>query len=726
MTTQVARYAMRWAARSAVTLGLVIVLFFLAYTSAWSAERLRFGQGGHITWTGQVVGNVESIDEIGTVAAEYRSDLTSSGIAIPPRRQLYAAPGGNLIDIDTEEYPDALHPHRAVEGENVATTSASRGGGIDSPNAFAAGVKESVYPGLISDDEETSTAFTVAGKTGIHLDTDLGTRAAINRIVFFPRNTLYPLPSEPFENDFLRDFKLFVNDGVTLNSRGGPDWGLALHERVNNRDAIVVIDVDPPRFVRHIRLDNTSTIPFEIHKFQVFGAGFFAEAHYISPVIDLNKLFNWGQLRWVQELVGDPSVSDMQIRTRSGTDDSPFTFTRKRVGDPNAREIETSTDNPGEPMLRREYLSLPEEGGDNDIWERGSFKDDTQNWSPWTAPYDPIAGASEAGTPVLSPGPRQYFQFSVDFQTSDPQSARVLRNLSVDVSPALAAELIAEVFPRQVRPAEDIPFIYAVRADMRADDVRGFDHFEIRTPNRVLKIERIEIISAGGQHIVDHTFLVQDGITVEEIQSGATVEDSVAITALSREGFTLQFPRVLEHDDLLKIHFLDRVLTYSNTYDGRALLRGAADTEEEAFQGVVGGNAADLDADDRAFPTGTTVLSPSVTQTDLIGTFELGAAFTPNGDDVNETMALRFDVLTVVGAADINVDVFDLSGNHHAQLLAHDGANGTYDATRFPGLAWDGRDAHDNLVPPGVYLIRIEVDGDARSSTTMRPVSIVY
>ena len=707
--------------------GVVVVLcFLLPHSSAWSAELLQFGEDGQVTWTGLVVGTVEGIDEIGTTAPEYRSDLISTGIGVPPRRQLYAAPGGGLVDIDTAEYPDALLPHRVLEGENLATTSRTRGGGIDSPNGFAAGVSDAVYPDLISDDETTETAFSVDGKTGIHLDTDLGTRAAVSRIVFFPRNTLYPLPSHAFENDFLRDFKLLVNDGLTLNSRGGPEWGLALHERADNEDAIVVIDVDPPRFIRYIRLDNTSTIPYEIHKFQVFGAGFFAEAHYISPVIDLNKLSNWGQLRWVEEVVGDPSVSAVEIRTRTGADDSPFSFTRVRVGIPDAPEIETSLDNPGEPLLRVEYLRLREEGGDNDIWERGSFKDDTENWSPWTAPYDPVTGASAAGTPVLSPGPRRYFQFSVDFKTADPEAARVLHNLAVEVSPALAAQLVAEVFPRQVRPAEEVPFIYAVRADMRADDVRGFDHFEMRTPNRVLKIERIEIIDAAAQHIVDHTFLVQDGITTEEVSSGTATGEEVAITAFSREGFTLQFPRVFEHDTLLKIHFVDRVLTYSSTYSGRALLRGSADTEEEAFQGVVEGNAGQLGPDDRAFPTGTNVLSPSVTQTDLIGTFDLGAVFTPNGDGFNDTMALRFDVLTVVGAAEINVDVFDLGGRQHTRLLAHDGANGTYDATRFPGLAWDGRNQHGQLLPPGVYIIRVEVNGDARSSALMRPVGIVY
>ena len=47
-------------------------------------------------------------------------------------------------------------------------------------------------------------------------------------------------------------------------------------------------------------------------------------------------------------------------------------------------------------------------------WERGAVEDDLQDWSPWSAPY--VGGETEEGTPVLSPGPRRYIQFSITNQ----------------------------------------------------------------------------------------------------------------------------------------------------------------------------------------------------------------------------------------------------------------------------------------------------------------------
>ena len=58
----------------------------------------------------------------------------------------------------------------------------------------------------------------------------------------------------------------------------------------------------------------------------------------------------------------------------------------------------------------------------------------------------PIDGA---GVPISSPGPRRYFQFSIDFFSDDFESAAVVGGLAFDViSPPFAQELIAEISPR--------------------------------------------------------------------------------------------------------------------------------------------------------------------------------------------------------------------------------------------------------------------------------------
>ena len=148
----------------------------------------------------------------------------------------------------------------------------------------------------------------------------------------------------------------------------------------------------------------------------------------------------------LQSLVGEGDKVDMQIRSRTGTDETPLTYTRKRVGLKDAEEITLSVDNLDQSLGRREYLRLPEKGGQSDVWEHGSVRDDLDHWSPWTSPYSLVDGTGTEGTKILSPGPRRYIQFRVDFLSNDLSASYALGELSFDyTSPPLADALIGFV-----------------------------------------------------------------------------------------------------------------------------------------------------------------------------------------------------------------------------------------------------------------------------------------
>ncbi|HIG18137.1 MAG TPA: hypothetical protein EYQ31_13120, partial [Candidatus Handelsmanbacteria bacterium] len=67
------------------------------------------------------------------------------------------------------------------------------------------------------------------------------------------------------------------------------------------------------------------------------------------------------------------------------------------------------------------------------------------------------------------------------------------------------------------------------------------------------------------------------------------------------------------------------------------------------------------------------------------------------------------------------IDLFDLSGHRVRSLReTRDLANGLY---RFQ---WDGRTDDGVLVPPGIYLVRYEVDSDAGGSTPTGTISVAY
>ena len=331
---------------------------------------------------------------------------------------------------------------------------------------------------------------------------------------------------------------------------------------------------------------------------------------------------------------------------------------------------------------------------------------------PWSAPYDPVAGTGEEGTEITSPGPRQYVQIRADFISEDLNSAVALENLSFTfTSPPLAREVVGEVFPREVAGATDVPFVFAVRTEMEAG-LQGFDAIEVRSDQPIRSVQGIEILDGDQNRILEQSFTVEDAPTEEE---------DAAIQELDERRFVVRFPQVRESGTIVKVRFVGRMLSFSNTFKGRVLL-----IEEEAFQDVLSGDAAYLGDDDAPGRSGVTVLSPQLTTGRLVRNLEVVPVVSPNGDGIRDRASISFEVVTIVGQAGINAAVFDLSGRRIRQLLARPGTNGLYDPQRFGDLAWDGRDASGQLVAPGVYVVRVEVQADARRTGAARVIGVVY
>ena len=64
--------------------------------------------------------------------------------------------------------------------------------------------------------------------------------------------------------------------------------------------------------------------------------------------------------------------------------------------------------------------------------------------------------------------------------------------------------------------------------------------------------------------------------------------------------------------------------------------------------------------------------------------------------------------------------VHDLSGSRIARVPVPVVGSG-----RFPA-AWDGTDGRGALVPPGLYLLRLEVETDRGSDAALATVPVVY
>ena len=665
-------------------------------------QALVVGADGQVSWEGSVSGG-----DVEATEPEFRS------LADPNITEVGTSPSG-LVEFDDPEYPGWILPVRVAEGQNVAPGLLGRGGSVQAPTVLNVTDLQNLLQGMI---QAATTGNALqrdeSRARGTLISLDLGARFGVNRIRFFPRNTVFPAPQTPFQGLFLRNFEVHVNDGINLTEAGNPIYEI-YEDRRNNTQAVTDVLVDPPRYIRFVRVKATSAIPFEIEKIQVFGEGFVPTVRYLSPIIKMGARANWGRLRLTEEVIGDSGASGLQIRTRTGNDPTPFSYTRRQVGLAGAAEIPFSVSDPDQPLGREEYLDLPLRGGPEDAWERGSVREDLINWSPWSAPYDADEATTDLGTPVLSPSPRQFLQVRADFSSGELESARALSHLSLGfVSPPLADSLVAEVFPREAEASTDVAFVYAVRAELASAGLQGFDGFQVSTRQRVQRVERIEILDAAGAKVLDHTFAVQDR---------PTQEGEVEILEMSDQGFTVRFPRIRDRGTVVKIHFVGRVLAFSTTFAGRALV-----VDEEGFQDVRPGNAASLGAGDSPYRSGVTVLSPSVTGGGLIRSLAVGSSVvTPNGDGHNDRLEVSYEVVAVVGRARMRVEVLDLAGRRVRRVFDRTGENGTYDVDDYPELAWDGTAGDGQAVTAGLYLLRVEVEGDAQSSTAVRTVVVAY
>ena len=327
-------------AHCAVAVGLALVLS--QPSESLALDTVSIGEGGDLDWQG------EGAAVVSTLNAEHRSPLN-------PNNLLVGNAPGDLIEFTREGFVHSILPRRIAEGENVAIGTIDRGGHIESPNVFdfSGTFKpldlEMMLKELLSDEPGGELlAFERKNQNalGILVLLNLGARFGVERIRIYPRNTVVASPSTPFQNDYLRAYELFTNDGLNLTSEDTPIWKPLIAE-TDNQVAVIDVPLDPPRYVQHLRLRATSPVNFEIDEIEVFGKGFLSRAQYVSDIFDAGQPAVWGTLRWVEEVLGDPRFSSVQIRTRTGTDTSPFVYTRRLRGKQNAEDIPFSLENPG-------------------------------------------------------------------------------------------------------------------------------------------------------------------------------------------------------------------------------------------------------------------------------------------------------------------------------------------------------------------------------------------
>ena len=466
---------------------------------------------------------------------------------------------------------------------------------------------------------------------------DFAVPVGIHRVRFYPRNTVVPDLQYPFHEDYLRAYEVWINPTETATAT--PDFLVA--RNTANENAVVDIALQP-QYARQVKVRSLSEIPYEFDEIEVYGTGYMAEGVYLSDIIDLNDHATIGPLQWREEVIGDPLFSELTVRMRTGLDDTPLQYNiYVRDSDNEITGFEDVYPNAYYAQSHTERMPLGPE--------------DNRNWSPWTK--------VENGDLTAAPMPRRYVQLRLEFQGGLFQT-RMVDQLSFNyLVPPIADGLVAEIYPRLAAAEQPATFRYAVR--FAADGVvRGFDRLEVDTNVAATAVRAVRIDSLPVVFEVEY---------------------------IREDGFSLRFPRVDRDGALLEFAFDLPIFRFGTTFSGRAYNSQAPGVPQR----LVPGEAVVFAADDLGELSGLFVAIPKSQLGKLVGDIAVTRrVFTPNGDGVNDRFELFFNLLQLVEAVPVRLEVYDLAGRL-VQLVSEE-ERGIGPA----GFVWDGRGADGEMCAP--------------------------
>ena len=537
---------------------------------------------------------------------------------------------------------------------------------------------------------------------------------------------------------------------------------------VNRRDTVAVF-FDPPRRLRYFRLDVDTNLDYDLAEIEAFTDGFLPRASYVTRVLELPPS-TLGRIFWEEEKIGDPSQSGATLSFQTGstqeseilfrkTDfDDEFEWQRQEDGGALVVDRRTGSETFGQQvdlnalelrldareifsalsdeerlavrLTREQYQELP----GNQI---SKVEPDLRFWSG----FQPL----QSGAAINAPSGRPYFQVRIDFSSENARATTAIRNLRFEFeSPLLAREAKAEIAPAVgVIAGRDTLFVLVLQTSLGPENA-GFNRLHIRTPAQIRTIESVSV------ELEDSPVRELRRIPLGDRREPG--EDEFKEVAIEDQFFAVELPRQRASEDglsrnaLIRVKFIGRVIDFKTRFQAHVFLDtlGERDRTEFVDKGVVvidesaagpdtlgflllqeveEGNvvnfaAAELLEDRNSL---SVVADISAQSKELVDNVELAPnPFTPNGDGINDELAISYDVLRLIRPSLVRLEVFDLTGRRQRLIEELQLTSGGY-----TGI-WDGRDEIGETVPPGVYVLRIRADTDNRESVVLKQVAVVY
>ena len=427
-------------------------------------------------------------------------------------------------------------------------------------------------------------------------------------------------------------------------------------------------------------------------------------------------------------------------------------------------------DDDGDGANDEDPIDLIDNDGDGKIDEdgkklrrapRSSFAKDGElafvGWSAWSESYLPTNGVNEAT--ITSPNPRKFVQVRFNISSEGPLKTARIRGLRIELAPPLALELAGELalvsdegvtkgltnldvsvadyaLPRDINPLEPQQFSYFIRAaapDPTEATVRdGFNEVLVVTPRAArltgIRLGQVEVTQTAS--LLDSDQMRTSAMTTRFDRAFTEGDDGVLRTedgsvveriATGEDSVWVRFPFSLNADASTKVHALIEVQFESQSFregiEFTSFVR-ASDSDEGVFQRVDTGakDATEL------VDSSTTRVSLMALPGSLIQDVALTPVFTPNSDGINDEFLVRFALLKVLEERPLGVAFYDLGGRlvGRGQSATESGRVGDQ------AFTWDGRNLDGQIVSPGIYLCRIEIEADDEDNQLVRLVHVVY
>lgn len=456
-------------------------------------------------------------------------------------------------------------------------------------------------------------------------------------------------------------YEIQTSDGTPAPG-GGRLWTVPQQVRgLGTAFEVNTFQPTPARFVRVAYPFSSSESGREgnkarLREVQIYGEGHHPEVRLESGLIPLQGAKSLVSIEWEADA---PAGTSVQIQTRTGNE----VAAAYRYYDSGGVEVSAG---------KYAKLGFFKKGRIDTLQVAGS------DWSNWSAPY------ARSGVPIASPSPRQYLTLRARLTTTDPLRAAQLHSIRLNFNPPVAKQLQGEldtgVFERLGVPQEVGLFVKPIFAPQDL----GFDEILVRTPpDMSLEFGALRLW-AGDQ--------------AEEVTDVQVVETRA-------DSLWLRLDRLVKQGgpvDLVEVRFTTALFSPGVVLQaamGNSALAGSWQQIDPA------------DATELAHSEGLQILA-SVQDNNVLGDLAIQpAAVTPNGDGVNDALTIDFTVRRLSGERPVKVRIYDLSGRLVRRLDAHKPlVAGKY------ALAWQAEDQQGRVVPPGVYILRIDIDADSDRS----------